>query len=221
MKQAFTLLEFVITLVIFAFIGTFISKAFTQFYHLSFEALETNDIILETNFSLLRLEKLLTPCINLEIQNNTLSCLLKDEDFVKLENSNSILINSTLVLEQNGSFYSPKSDFLAQLENKKALFGSNTLYALIDNAITQIPFENSQKLFKPFKHFTPLLARLNITLENKQLLYELKPQIFSDSFKQTGILADNVSLLELTGHRLKICLKKEDKQQCLEKRLHL
>ncbi|MCX2682924.1 hypothetical protein OQH60_03480 [Campylobacter sp. MIT 21-1685] len=224
MKHAFTLFEFVITLVLFALISTFLSKAFIELHHLSFKSLQTIDTIIKANFTLLQIEKLLKPCINIHFQANTLHCLLKDENFLELENSNPTLINSTLVLEQqNGTFYSPKSDFLAQIKNKKALFATkqDTIYALVDGNITQIPFQDSQKLLHTFNHFIPLLARLDLKLENSQILYELRPQIDNDTFKQTGILAQNVSILELTSNKLKICLQTENNQQCLEKRLTL
>lgn len=118
MSKAFTLFELIISLILFTFITSLLSKPLMDFYHLNFTALHTNNLITQAHLNLLKIEKLIQNCINITFSQNTLKCLLKDE-LISLKDNKLYLINSALILENNHTLYSPHSDFKTQLQNRK------------------------------------------------------------------------------------------------------
>lgn len=106
MSKAFTLFELIISLILFTFITSLLSKPLMDFYHLNFTALHTNNLITQAHLNLLKIEKLIQNCINITFSQNTLKCLLKDE-LISLKDNKLYLINSALILENNHTLYSP------------------------------------------------------------------------------------------------------------------
>lgn len=91
MSKAFTLFELIISLILFTFITSLLSKPLMDFYHLNFTALHTNNLITQAHLNLLKIEKLIQNCINITFSQNTLKCLLKDE-LISLKIINFILL---------------------------------------------------------------------------------------------------------------------------------
>lgn len=97
MSKAFTLFELIISLILFTFITSLLSKPLMDFYHLNFTALHTNNLITQAHLNLLKIEILIQNCINITFSQNTLKCLLKDE-LISLKDNKLYLINSALIL---------------------------------------------------------------------------------------------------------------------------
>ncbi|EOH3478386.1 hypothetical protein ACMTSI_000955, partial [Campylobacter jejuni] len=56
MSKAFTLFELIISLILFTFITSLLSKPLMDFYHLNFTALHTNNLITQAHLNLLKIE---------------------------------------------------------------------------------------------------------------------------------------------------------------------
>jgi len=226
MKKAFTLFEMVITLIIFAFLAGFLSKALQISYENHFKFLRKNSLLLELNSAILSIEKIFNKCLEIHILNQGFTCLLfDDENIFSLENKKLSLLNPALILEQNGTFYMPKAKLKTILQNRQILFGDkeNKLYFYAHNNLKILEVLNDTKInAKNFsKGFAiPLQARADLILKNGGIIYELRPKINTELLKQTSILALNISDLTLEKKQdfyiLKICIQKETKQ-CLEK----
>lgn len=224
MKKAFSLLELIVTLVIFSIIFMLIAKPLREFYLLHLKSLEQNEVILKLNQSLLHLENILSKCVNLEFLNSNLSCFLKDDESIfMLENGKLKLVNSMLILKNHMGFYSPKSDFTYLLQNKMDLFKDKerSFYALKDGKIELLNPTNLQSE----GIFYPLKAKIEFKFEDNALKYTLKPKIFNENLKQEALLLDFVrdfSLREQNGALwIKICVQKAHFSHCLEKMLTL
>ncbi|MFB1645325.1 prepilin-type N-terminal cleavage/methylation domain-containing protein [Campylobacter molothri] len=223
MKKAFTLFELVISLILSGIILTILSKPLWEFYQLNNKNLKTKELIINTHLTLLKIEKLFQSCANINIiDDNLIHCFLKD-DLLALEDKNTHLLNSTLILENNTTLYSPKSDLQTQLQNRKALYKDeqNIIYGLNNNKIQKIFILSENNLSSSFiGNFIPISAELNFTFKDDQIYYEIKPR-FNDELKQSAILAKNISFFKIQNSKLKICMKNQKQEYCLEKRLFL
>ena len=172
MIKTFTLFEFIISLILFTIIASLISQPLSHFYFLNFNALNTNNLIIQTHFNILKIEKLMQNCTNITFLNHTLNCFLKDE-IITLKDNKLYLIHSTLILENNQTFYSPKSDFKLQLQNRKDLYQDNEriIYALKNGKIEKISILKNNTILSNFTGvFIPLQAQLIISLKNQELI---------------------------------------------------
>ncbi|MBZ7942396.1 prepilin-type N-terminal cleavage/methylation domain-containing protein [Campylobacter molothri] len=223
MKKAFTLFELVISLILSGIILMILSKPLWEFYQLNNKNLKTKELIISTHLTLLKIEKLFQSCANINIiDDNLIHCFLKD-DLLTLEDKNAHLLNSTLILENNTTLYSPKSDLQTQLQNRKALYKDeqNIIYGLNNNKIQKIFILSENNLSSSFiGNFIPISAELNFTFKDDQIYYEIKPR-FNDELKQSAILAKNISFFKIQNSKLKICMKNQKQEYCLEKRLFL
>ncbi|MBZ7948326.1 prepilin-type N-terminal cleavage/methylation domain-containing protein [Campylobacter sp. RM9929] len=223
MKKAFTLFELVISLILSGIILTILSKPLWEFYQLNNKNLKTKELIINTHLTLLKIEKLFQSCANINIiDDNLIHCFLKD-DLLALKDKNTHLLNSTLILENNTTLYSPKSDLQTQLQNRKALYKDeqNIIYGLSNNKIQKIFILSENNLSSSFiGNFIPISAELNFTFKDDQIYYEIKPR-FNDELKQSAILAKNISFFKIQNSKLKICMKNQKQEYCLEKRLFL
>ncbi|MFB1640068.1 type II secretion system protein [Campylobacter sp. MRC_CM3] len=223
MKKAFTLFELVISLILSGIILTILSKPLWEFYQLNNKNLKTKELIINTHLTLLKIEKLFQSCANINIiDDNLIHCFLKD-DLLTLEDKNTHLLNSTLILENNTTLYSPKSDLQTQLQNRKTLYKDeqNIIYGLNNNKIQKIFILSENNLSSSFiGNFIPISAELNFTFKDDQIYYEIKPR-FNDELKQSAILAKNISFFKIQNSKLKICMKNQKQEYCLEKRLFL
>lgn len=223
MKKAFTLFELVISLILSGIILTILSKPLWEFYQLNNKNLKTKELIINTHLTLLKIEKLFQSCANINIiDDNLIHCFLKD-DLLALKDKNTHLLNSTLILENNTTLYSPKSDLQTQLQNRKSLYKDeqNIIYGLNNNKIQKIFILSENNLSSSFiGNFIPISAELNFTFKDDQIYYEIKPR-FNDELKQSAILAKNISFFKIQNSKLKICMKNQKQEYCLEKRLFL
>ncbi|MBZ7931643.1 prepilin-type N-terminal cleavage/methylation domain-containing protein [Campylobacter sp. RM12910] len=223
MKKAFTLFELVISLILSGIILMILSKPLWEFYQLNNKNLKTKELIINTHLTLLKIEKLFQSCANINIiDDNLIHCFLKD-DLLALKDKNTHLLNSTLILENNTTLYSPKSDLQTQLQNRKTLYKDeqNIIYGLNNNKIQKIFILSENNLSSSFiGNFIPISAELNFTFKDDQIYYEIKPR-FNDELKQSAILAKNISFFKIQNSKLKICMKNQKQEYCLEKRLFL
>lgn len=74
MSKAFTLFELIISLILFTFITSLLSKPLMDFYHLNFTALHTNNLITQAHLNLLKIEKLIQNCINITFVGGKIKC---------------------------------------------------------------------------------------------------------------------------------------------------
>lgn len=229
MKRAFTLLELTLSCVIFAILFALVGKILKESHHLNTKALENHQMLLDLNSVLLSVEKILSKCLKVRVSPNAVTCLLRDdENILGLDDdSNPYLINSTLILDKNTSFYSPKSQFLKILQNRKDLFADNAkrLHVLVQDKVKSLEILDNENVRAEFLGvFIPLEARLDLILQDEKIVYELRPRFENDLLKQSTIIAHDVNVFELQreiGHFiLKICIQKKDLSQCLQKRLY-
>lgn len=157
MNKAFSLFETILVLILIGFLALFLSRTLWEFYYLNNQQLKMKDLILKTHLSVLRLEKLLQTCTNITFEPNHISYLLKD-DLLYLDDNKEKLLNSSLILENNTSLYSPNSNFKLQLQNRKELYNDeqNIIYALVNKEIKKYSF--IQKII------SLLLLRVNLSL---------------------------------------------------------
>ncbi|MGH2327857.1 hypothetical protein ACRCD5_06005 [Campylobacter taeniopygiae] len=223
MKKAFTLFEFIIALLLAGTILAILSKPLWEFYQLNNKNLKSKELATNTHLILLKIEKLLQSCININlIDEHSIHCFFKD-DLLILEDKKTRLLNSALILKNNATLYSPKSDLQIQLQNRKALYKDelNIVYGLHNHQIQKIFILSENNLSSSFiGDFIPISAELNLIFKDNQIYYEIKPR-FNDELKQKAILAENISFFKIQNSKLKICMKNQRQEYCLEKRLFL
>ncbi|MGH2266861.1 hypothetical protein [Campylobacter taeniopygiae] len=223
MKKAFTLFEFIIALLLAGTILAILSKPLWEFYQLNNQNLKSKELATNTHLTLLKIEKLLQSCIDISLVDEySIHCFLKD-DLLILENKETRLLNSALILKNNATLYSPKSDLQTQLQNRKALYKDeqNIIYGLYNHQIQKIFISLENNLSSSFiGSFIPISAGLNLIFKDNQIYYEIKPR-FNDELKQKAILAENISFFKMQNSKLKICIKNQKQEYCLEKRLFL
>lgn len=218
MNKAFSLFETILVLILIGFLALFLSRTLWEFYYLNNQQLKMKDLILKTHLSVLRLEKLLQTCTNITFEPNHISCLLKD-DLLYLDDNKEKLLNSSLILENNTSLYSPNSNFKLQLQNRKELYNDeqNIIYALVNKEIKKIFIHSENNITASFKgKFIPIQARIKLFLKEDKIHYELYPY-FDNQLEQYSIFMDNVSLFEIQKQKLKVCLKDKSKNIALQK----
>ncbi|EAH8084532.1 hypothetical protein V4G64_000985, partial [Campylobacter coli] len=214
--------ETILVLILIGFLALFLSRTLWEFYYLNNQQLKMKDLILKTHLSVLRLEKLLQTCTNITFEPNHISCLLKD-DLLYLDDNKEKLLNSSLILENNTSLYSPNSNFKLQLQNRKELYNDeqNIIYALANKEIKKIFIHSENNITASFKgKFIPIQARIKLFLKEDKIHYELYPY-FDNQLEQYSIFMDNVSLFEIQKQKLKVCLKEQEQEYCLTKRLFI
>ncbi|MBZ7953578.1 hypothetical protein H2278_01755 [Campylobacter sp. W0018] len=223
MKKAFTLFEFIIALLLSGTILAILSKLLWEFYQLNNKNLKSKELATNTHLTLLKIEKLLQSCIDISLVDEySIHCFLKDNLLI-LENKETRLLNSALILKNNATLYSPKSDLQTQLQNRKALYKDeqNIIYGLYNHQIQKIFISLENNLSSSFiGSFIPISAGLNLIFKDNQIYYEIKPR-FNDELKQKAILAENISFFKMQNSKLKICIKNQKQEYCLEKRLFL
>ncbi len=229
MKKAFTLLELTISCVIFASLLVLVSKSLKESYRLNFKALENAQVLLELNSALLQTQNLLSKCLQIQSSQGYVSCFLRDdENILDLNDKNeAYLLNSTLILENNTSLYAPKSHFLELLQRRKILFKDEEkrLFVWTKDGLKTLQILSDERVNADFSGvFLPLKARLDLRLKDSKLLYDLKPKFQNDALKQSGVLAQDISIFELQKRSgvffLKLCMQKENANHCLQKRLN-
>ena len=121
------------------------------------------------------------------------------------------------------SLYSPNSNFKLQLQNRKELYNDeqNIIYALVNKEIKKIFIHSENNITASFKgKFIPIQARIKLFLKEDKIHYELYPY-FNNQLEQYSIFMDNVSLFEIQKQKLKVCLKEQEQEYCLTKRLFI
>ncbi|HEB9337170.1 TPA: hypothetical protein RZK48_000130 [Campylobacter coli] len=222
MNKAFSLFEIILVLILVGFLVMFLSRTLWEFHYLNNQQLKMKDLILKTHLSTLRLEKLLQSCIDITFESNHASCLIKG-DLLYLDGNQAKLLNSSLILENNTSLYSPNSNFKLQLQNRKELYNDkqNIVYALVGKEIKKIFIHSENNITTSFKgEFIPIQARLKLFLKEDKIHYELYPY-FDNRLEQYSIFINNVSLFEIQKQKLKLCLKEYEQEYCLTKRLFI
>ena len=226
MKRAFSLLEMTIAMAVFSVLIALVAPILREFYLLHFKALRQNEAMLDLNIALMSVDKLFSHCVQVRIYNEGFHCALRDEESVfDLENHKLFLRNSSLILDKNGTLYSPKSDFKLALQNRWDLFADKEkkIYILKDGKIQTLSLENGKILAPNLSGgiFILLQAGLDLRLEDGILKYELRPRFFSDVLMQNGIMAERITRFTLRKQGenffLKICTQDEGVEYCLEK----
>lgn len=230
MKKAFTLFEFVITMVIFFAVFALLFKPLGQMYDLQYKAQKNADIFLDLNLALLSLEKIMQKCLNLEYKEMSLECNLVDEENILFKEGQELLIaHSGLILKNDkNEFYSPKSYFLDDFTNPKkgALlnfyqFFKNKVenkffvYDLTHSKLETIELLANNKLKSSFEGFyLPLQARASFYKDGKDLFYELNSYF---GLRQKALFLENISEFSVSQRRDYFILKLCKNELCLQK----
>lgn len=114
MKKAFSLFEFILTLLVFSVLCTLFVYPFMNFYKQSFQSTQQTQTQINAYSSLILIDKILQDCLEFQSQRQGFSCLLESKDELILQRQKSLYIgSSSILLEQNNStFYAPKSHFI-------------------------------------------------------------------------------------------------------------
>lgn len=214
-----------IVMSIFGILIMLISPILREFYTLHFKSLRQNDLILNLNTILLSIDKIFSHCVQIETYHNGFRCLLRDEASIfSLEKHKLSLMNSLLILDKNGTLYSPESDFNFALSNRQNLFDDKErkIYILKDGKI-QIIALDKQNLNPTLGvgKFILLQSKMDLKLENNLLKYEIRPRFYNDEFMQSGIMGENITQFILKNRggnfSLKLCVRYDGGEHCLQK----
>ncbi|WP_139451491.1 hypothetical protein [Campylobacter armoricus] len=134
MKQAFSLLEFVLSLIILGILFVILSVPSTQIYKYTFNIKKLNNTFFDLNYALLSMEKIFESCIDLKYSNNSFECYMNADDDIFFDISLKKFNFSGVILEDNGKFFSPKSNFY-----------------FIENGISQGIFSNYKDMYSEKK----------------------------------------------------------------------
>ena len=236
MKKAFSLFEM---LVVTALLGLcFVLFATPLLNFGKFYGKQNSQTLINANSALIIIEKILHRCLEFSPLNSGFECILKDSDNLILHRSNTAFIGHSGVLlkDENLSIYAPKSNFIYNTKDAKALnFGvlanyndlqgakNNEflfLYDLRDKKIHKARVLDREKiefLNGEFTGFYALIeAKVSLNLENGSLIYRHTPYLTGISHR--GVLLENVYDFKISTNAdefaIRLCLAKEN---CLEK----
>lgn len=210
---------------IFGILIMLISPILREFYTLHFKSLKQNEIILNLNTILLSIDKIFSNCVQIETYHNGFRCLLRDEASIfSLDNHKLSLMNSMLILDKNGTLYSPESDFNFALLNRQNLFNDKEkkIYILKEGKIQTITLDrqNLNPILGVGK-FIILQSKINLELKNNLLKYEIRPRFYNDELMQSGIMGENITQFILKNRggnfSLKLCMGYDGGEHCLQK----
>lgn len=235
MKQAFSLLELVLSLVIFGIIVYVLTSPSLQIYKRVFEIKNKNSIFFDLNQALLGIEKIYQTCIEFKYDANYFECYMSANDDIFYDVNLKELNFSGIVLDV-GNFISPNSRFYfiengvlnGVLSNYKDLHLAKKqknypydfiyMYALNDNKIYKVYVQDKENVnfygesFSGFYYV--VYAFIKIIYEDKKIFFEIKDFenrqdrfLFADEIDQFGIEKDQ--------NFIKITLCKND--ECLSK----
>ncbi|MBX2078356.1 type II secretion system protein, partial [Campylobacter peloridis] len=111
MKKAFSLLELVLSILIFSIITAILSNPSIQLYDKVFQVKKTNEVFFDLNQILLKIEKIQQDCIEFKYNSHSFECYVSASNDIFYDNSLNRMNFSGVILEDNKSFFSPKSNF--------------------------------------------------------------------------------------------------------------
>ncbi|MCV3545089.1 prepilin-type N-terminal cleavage/methylation domain-containing protein [Campylobacter lari] len=110
MKKAFSLLELALSLVILGVLIVILSNPAIHLYNHSYKIKNSNTVFLNLNQALLSMEKIYHSCLNVILTSRSFECYMSANDDIFYDLSLKKLNFSGIILENNESFFSPKSN---------------------------------------------------------------------------------------------------------------
>ncbi|TXE83462.1 hypothetical protein FPD46_02155 [Campylobacter peloridis] len=242
MKKAFSLLELVLSVLIFSIIIALLSNPSIQLYDKVFQVKKTNEVFFDLNQILLKIEKIQQDCIEFKYNSHSFECYISASDDIFYDNSLNRMNFSGVILEDNKSFFSPKSNFYI-IENavlkgifanykdmhsvrKQKIYPSDFMfvYNLKEQKIHKIFIENNENInfysdnFSGF--YNILYAYIKIYFNNEKIFMQID-NLHGD--KKEFLFMQNISKFELDreNNLLKIKICENALNECLSKWIHL
>ncbi|MBF7049248.1 prepilin-type N-terminal cleavage/methylation domain-containing protein [Campylobacter volucris] len=235
MKQAFSLLELVLSLVIFGIIVYVLTSPSLQIYKRVFEIKNKNSIFFDLNQALLGIEKIYQTCIEFKYDANYFECYMSANDDIFYDVNLKVLNFSGIVLDRE-NFISPNSRFYfiengvlnGVLSNYKDLHLAKKqkiypydfiyIYALNDNKIYKVYIQDKENVnfygesFSGFYYV--VYAFIKIIYEDKKIFFEIKD---FENRQDRFLFADEIDQFSIDKDQnfIKITLCKND--DCLSK----
>ncbi|EAI8623685.1 hypothetical protein IO397_000088 [Campylobacter lari] len=238
MTKAFSLLELALSLVILGILITILINPAMYIYNYSFNVKKSSEIFFDLNQALLSMEKIYNSCLNAIFTSNSFECYMNANDDIFYDLSLKKLNFSGIILENNESFFSPKSN-LYFIENgisegilsnykdmhsmkKLKIYTSDYMYIydIKNSKIYKILVDDREKInffdesFSGF--YTILYAYIKVYLKNKNIYMQIDDLNHN---KQVFLLAQNISKLifKHDGELLKITICSNTQNRCLDK----
>ncbi len=235
MKKAFSLFEM---LVVVSLLGLCFVLFATPLLNLSKAYKQDSQALINANSALIIIEKILQNCLEFNPLNSGFECLLRDSDNLILHRQNAAFIGHSglLLKDLNSSLYAPKSNFIYNTKDSKALnlgvlANYNDLQGDKNNEFLFLYDLRAKKIHKAkvldreklmlldgdFTGFYALIeARISLNLEGNKLIYRYTPYLTGTSRK--SLLLDGIYSFKISASAdeftLKLCLSKES---CLER----
>ncbi|TWO24547.1 type II secretion system protein [Campylobacter insulaenigrae] len=235
MKKAFSLLELVLSLIIFGIIVSILVFPSTQIYKKALDIQNKNNIFLDLNYILLNLEKIYQSCYQFKYDEYSFECYmnasndifydtnLKEFNFsgVMLNIGSFISPNSNFYFIKNGVSYGILSNYKDIHSNKKQknyskdyiylyALGSKKIYKAYVNDRENVVFSNGN--FEGF--YGVVYAYIKINFEKNKIFLDIKD---FENNKNRFLLYENIDNFRITKEKniIKITLCKQ--KECLNK----
>ncbi|EAI4297460.1 prepilin-type N-terminal cleavage/methylation domain-containing protein [Campylobacter lari] len=242
MKKAFSLLELALSIVILGILIAILSNPAIHLYNHSYKIKNSNTVFLNLNQTLLSMEKIYHSCLNATLTSSSFECYMSANDDIFYDLSLKKLNFSGIILENNESFFSPKSNlhFIENgsskgiLSNYKDMHSEKKLKIYANDYMYFYDIQNS-KIYKALVsdrekiHFnsekfsgfyTILYAYVRVYLENENIYMQIDDLNHN---KRSFLLAQNISKLifKQDDKTLKVLICDKSQNECLSKWMFL
>ncbi|AJC90957.1 hypothetical protein [Campylobacter subantarcticus] len=242
MKKAFNLLELVLSFVILGILVAILSNPAIHLYNYSYKIKNSNTIFLNLNQTLFSIEKIYHSCLNVTLTSNSFECYMSTNDDIFYDISLKKLNFSGVILENNESSFSPKSnlhfveDGISKgiLSNYKDMHSEKKLkiyandymyfYDMKNSKVYKVLIDDKEKIHflnEKFSGFyTVLYAYVRVYLENENIYIQIDDLNHN---KRSFLLAQNISKLifKQDDKALKVSICDKNQNECLSKWMFL
>ncbi|OCX42262.1 hypothetical protein A7X81_03470 [Campylobacter ornithocola] len=242
MKKAFSLLELVLSFIVLGVLVVILSNPVIYLYNHSFKIKKSNEVFFNLNQTLLSMEKIYHSCLNVTLTSNSFECYMSANDDIFYDFSLKEFNFSGVILDNNESFFSPKSN-LHFIENgiSKGIFSNYKdmhsekklkiytsdymyIYDIKKSKVHKVLISDREKIHffdEKFSGFyTVLYAYVKVYLENENIYIQIDGLNHN---KRSFLLAQNMSKLifKQDDKALKVSICDKNQNECLSKWMFL
>lgn len=227
MKKTFSLLEFVLVIIILSTVLFVLINPSLKIFEYSLNLRSKNTDFWDLNQAIFYMEKMYNKCLNSKIHTDKFECYFDARDDVFVDTSLNTLAYSGIILKKDDNLTSPNSNFKFMLNNYKNLlfnYKNNInfifLYNLQEQKIYKLKINNKNELkfyndkFDGF--YTAVYAYIKIYFKDKNIYLNVDNL---NGKSKDFLLMQDVSFLEFEKHKnyldIKLCRK-----ECLSKMVY-
>ncbi len=235
MKKAFSLLELVLSLIVFGVIVSILMLPSIQIYEKVFDIRNKNNTFLDINQVLLSIEKIYQSCRDFKYDHHSFECYMSAANDIFYD-INLEKFNFSGIMVDMGKFVSPKSNFhfiengisYGILSNYKDIHSNKKqknypkdylyLYALKDKKIYKTYVNDNESIVfsnEKFEGFYDVVyAYIGINFENNKVFLNIRD---FENKQNRFLLSDNIDSFNIKKEKnsIKITLCKQ--KECLDK----